>query len=67
VEFPDTEPDTDGRMMIRLFEPCQDALGVGCTLFEDAENLHLAAQRWYPSSLRIFDGSLVCLSNIQTN
>jgi hypothetical protein len=60
TERPDTEPDTDGRMMIRLFDPCQNAFGAGCTLIEDPVNLHLAVKRWYPSSLRIFDGSLVC-------
>ncbi|KAJ3717702.1 glyoxal oxidase N-terminus-domain-containing protein [Lentinula raphanica] len=54
-------PDADGRMGIRIFEPCEDPSGVGCTLFEDPETLHLAAYRWYPSSLRIFDGSLMIL------
>lgn len=51
---------TDGRMALRIFEPCADPNGVGCTLFEDQETLHLEETRWYPSSLRIFDGSLVC-------
>jgi len=52
----------DGRMAIRLFDPCDEPNGVGCTIFEDPENLHLAETRWYPSSIRIFDGSLVCLA-----
>ncbi|KAF9467905.1 copper radical oxidase [Collybia nuda] len=56
AEFPYT---TDGRMMVRLFEPCTDASGVGCTITEDAQHLRLAANRWYTSTLRIFDGSLM--------
>lgn len=59
VEFPDIDPDLDGRMAIRIFEPCTDLNGVGCTLFEDPATIHLNQTRWYPSSLRIFDGSLV--------
>jgi hypothetical protein len=56
-----TAPDGDGRMGIRLFGPCADPAGRNCTLFEDPETLHLAANRWYTSSLRIFDGSLMVI------
>ncbi|KXN92579.1 hypothetical protein AN958_04789 [Leucoagaricus sp. SymC.cos] len=48
----------DGRMGIRIWEPCDDPNGVGCSLFEDPETLHMAETRWYDTSLRIFDGSL---------
>ncbi|KIK59299.1 hypothetical protein GYMLUDRAFT_169871 [Collybiopsis luxurians FD-317 M1] len=64
VEFPPnvtTPPEADGRMGIRLFEPCTDPTGRSCTLFEDPATLHTATYRWYPSSLRIFDGSLMIL------
>lgn len=64
VELPPnttTAPDGDGRMGVRLFEPCDDPSGLSCTLFEDPATLHLAANRWYPSSLRIFDGSLMVI------
>ncbi|KAF7316242.1 hypothetical protein MIND_00142800 [Mycena indigotica] len=56
----------DGRMGLRLFGPCTDAAGVGpgCTVFEDLETLHLAETRWYPSSVRIFDGSLMIIGGI---
>lgn len=54
----------DGRMGIRIWEPCDDPNGIGCSLFEDPETLHLAETRWYPSSLRIFDGSLMVLGGI---
>lgn len=46
-------------MGLRLWEPCDDPNGSGCAIFEDPATLHLAETRWYPSSLRVFDGSLV--------
>ncbi|TFK33493.1 glyoxal oxidase precursor, partial [Crucibulum laeve] len=61
---PDGGPAIDGRMAIRLFEPCDDSAGRGCKLFEDPDTLHLAETRWYPSSLRIFDGSLMIIGGI---
>ncbi|KAJ3901668.1 glyoxal oxidase precursor [Lentinula edodes] len=54
-------PDADGRMGIRIFEPCADPAGLNCTLFEDPATLHLAANRWYTSAIRIFDGSLMII------
>ncbi|KAJ6627899.1 glyoxal oxidase N-terminus-domain-containing protein [Mycena sp. CBHHK59/15] len=54
----------DGRMGLRLFGPCSDPNGVGCTIFEDLDTLHLAETRWYSSSLRIFDGSLMIVGGI---
>ncbi|KAJ7213258.1 glyoxal oxidase N-terminus-domain-containing protein [Mycena rebaudengoi] len=49
----------DGRMGLRIFEPCAAADGSGCTLFDNPALVHLEETRWYPSSLRIFDGSLM--------
>ena len=54
----------DGRMGLRLFEPCEDPNGVGCEIFEDPETLHLATTRWYPASARIFDGSLMIVGGM---
>ncbi|KAJ7241477.1 glyoxal oxidase N-terminus-domain-containing protein [Mycena rebaudengoi] len=51
----------DGRMGLRMFEPCSTPDGTGCTLFDDPAAFHLAVNRWYPSSLRIFDGSLMII------
>ncbi|KAG6908451.1 hypothetical protein DXG01_004534 [Tephrocybe rancida] len=65
VENPDIEPDTDGRMLLRLFEPCTDPTGAGCTIFENPATHHLTTTRWYPSSLRIFDGSLMVIGGIR--
>ncbi|KAH9480911.1 Aldehyde oxidase GLOX [Psilocybe cubensis] len=54
----------DGRMGLRLFEPCDDPNGEGCTLFEDPENLHLVENRWYTSALRLHDGSLIVVGGM---
>jgi hypothetical protein len=54
-------PAQDGRMGLRRFEPCLTPDGAGCTIFDDPSVLHIAEQRWYPSTLRIFDGSLMIL------
>ena len=64
IENPQFDPDLDGRMGIRLFGPCEDAAGVNCTLFEDPATLHLSTTRWYTSSIRIFDGSLMVIGGI---
>jgi hypothetical protein len=54
-------PAQEGRMGLRRFEPCLAPDGAGCTIFDDPSVLHLVEKRWYPSSLRIFDGSLMVL------
>lgn len=62
--IPVIDAASDGRMGIRIFEPCASPSGANCTLFEDPKTVHLAETRWYPSSLRIFDGSLVCTAKL---
>ncbi|KAF7351193.1 hypothetical protein MSAN_01550300 [Mycena sanguinolenta] len=56
----------DGRMGLRLFGPCLDpnGKGEGCTIFEDLETLQLAETRWYTSTVRLFDGSLMVVGGI---
>lgn len=61
------QPPADGRMGIRLFGPCTSAVGEGCTVFEDPEHIHLAVTRWYPTGLRIPDGSLMIIGGANTN
>ncbi|KAF5364791.1 hypothetical protein D9758_009316 [Tetrapyrgos nigripes] len=56
----------DGQAAIRVFEPCHDPAGVSCTLFDDPSKLHLAEARWYSSTLRIFDGSLMVVGGMHT-
>ncbi|KAF4586520.1 hypothetical protein EYR38_010799 [Pleurotus pulmonarius] len=48
-----------GNQAIRIFEPCLSPTGEDCTLFENLETHHLFERRWYASSIRIFDGSLM--------
>jgi hypothetical protein len=62
--IPVIDDATDGRMGLRVWEPCSDPNGVGCTLFDDPKTLHLAETRWYPSSARIFDGSLMVVGGM---
>ncbi|KAF8192156.1 glyoxal oxidase N-terminus-domain-containing protein [Pholiota molesta] len=54
----------DGRMAVRIFNPCADPSGANCTLFEDPANIHLAETRWYTSTARIFDGSVMIVGGI---
>ncbi|KAJ8496231.1 hypothetical protein ONZ45_g12536 [Pleurotus djamor] len=50
-----------GYNAIRIFEPCDSPSGEGCTVFENPLTHQLAVPRWYPSSVRIFDGSLMVI------
>ncbi|KAI0316600.1 glyoxal oxidase N-terminus-domain-containing protein [Amylostereum chailletii] len=59
--FPGNPGILPGNNAIRIFEPCDSPSGDGCTLFEDPKTLTLASPRWYPSSVRIFDGSLMII------
>ncbi|RPD67533.1 glyoxal oxidase precursor [Lentinus tigrinus ALCF2SS1-6] len=56
--FPGNPVIKPGNQAIRLLGPCSSPTGEDCTLFEDP-NLVLQAERWYPSAIRIFDGSLL--------
>ncbi|KAJ7355869.1 glyoxal oxidase precursor, partial [Mycena albidolilacea] len=60
------QPPADGRMGIRLFGPCTSPTGEDCTVFEDPEHIHLAVTRWYPTGLRIPDGSLMIIGGSNT-
>ncbi|KAL0953553.1 hypothetical protein HGRIS_004774 [Hohenbuehelia grisea] len=56
-----------GNQAVRIFEPCASPSGRGCPLFEDPDNLHLLEPRWYPSSIRIYDGSLLIVGGTHVN
>ncbi|KAF7315079.1 hypothetical protein MIND_00022100 [Mycena indigotica] len=64
---PGAPPPGDGRMGIRLFGPCTSPTGAGCTVFEDPANIHLKVLRWYPTGLRLPDGSLMIIGGSNTN
>ncbi|KAI0316193.1 glyoxal oxidase precursor [Amylostereum chailletii] len=65
--FPGDPSMDPGPNAIRIFEPCASPDGDGCLLFEDPQTLTLSAPRWYPSSVRIFDGSLMIVGSSRTN
>lgn len=46
----------NGLQAIRMFTPCNDKT---CDVFEDPNHIHLTSNRWYPSSIRIEDGSII--------
>ncbi|KAF4598452.1 hypothetical protein EYR38_006854 [Pleurotus pulmonarius] len=56
-----------GNQALRIFEPCASPTGEGCTLFENPDTHHLLERRWYPSSIRIFDGSLLIVGGTHVN
>ncbi|KAI8989902.1 glyoxal oxidase precursor [Trametes punicea] len=62
--FPGNPAIEPGNQGIRIFEPCASPTGDGCTLFEDPATLHLLEKRWYASSTRIFDGSLLIVGGM---
>ncbi|KAJ7072700.1 glyoxal oxidase precursor [Mycena amicta] len=64
---PGAPPPQDGRMGIRLFGPCLSPTGANCTVFEDPGHIHLQVIRWYPTGLRIPDGSLMIIGGSSTN
>jgi hypothetical protein len=47
---------TDGLAGIRLFTPCDDEK---CDVYEDHDRIRLTSARWYPSTTRLTDGSLL--------
>ncbi|KAF7298060.1 hypothetical protein HMN09_01027300 [Mycena chlorophos] len=64
---PGAPPPQDGRMGIRLFGPCVSPTGENCTVFEDPANIHLKVVRWYPTGLRLADGSLMVIGGSTTD
>ena len=58
-------PDEDGLMSIRIFEPCASPSGRGCTMFDDPTLVHMSDPRWYPTAIRVFDGSLLIVGGIE--
>ncbi|KDR84528.1 hypothetical protein GALMADRAFT_220246 [Galerina marginata CBS 339.88] len=51
-----SSPGQNGLQGIRLFTPCTNG---NCDVFEDPARIHLTSNRWYPSSVRIEDGSVI--------
>lgn len=49
----------NGIQGIRLFTSC--GTGGSCDVYEDPARLHLAINRWYPTTVRLYDGSLLIM------
>ncbi len=49
--------EDDGLQGLRLFQPCTSPTGSGCTVYEDPLNFHLLENRWYPTVVRLYDGT----------
>lgn len=46
--------DLSGLQAIRLYTPCDDG---DCDVFEDPSRIRMTSNRWYPSAVRLDDGS----------
>ena len=57
--------DQSGLISLRIFEPCASPDGSGCTIFDDPAQVRMSDPRWYPSAIRVFDGSLLIVGGIQ--
>ncbi|KAK7449222.1 hypothetical protein VKT23_013367 [Stygiomarasmius scandens] len=50
------DSSSPGFQGIRMFTPCTDKT---CDIFENPSSHHLTSNRWYPSSVRLDDGSVM--------
>ena len=50
---------TNGPQAVRLLEPCEASNAANCGIYEDQEHIRLASPRWYSTSVRIQDGSVM--------
>ncbi|KAJ7173340.1 glyoxal oxidase N-terminus-domain-containing protein [Mycena filopes] len=51
----------NGLQGLRLFTPCTDGT---CDVYENPTRIRLSSARWYPSSVRIEDGSIIIFGGI---
>ncbi|KAL0064903.1 hypothetical protein AAF712_008156 [Marasmius tenuissimus] len=47
---------SNGLQALRMFNPCIDG---ACDVYENPNRIRLTSKRWYPSSVRIEDGSVI--------
>ncbi|KAG9027629.1 hypothetical protein FRB95_007563 [Tulasnella sp. JGI-2019a] len=55
----------DGMQGVRFFDGCP-ASG-SCEVYENYNRIRMAAKRWYPTSLRLHDGSVMLVGGSQTS
>ncbi|KAJ3564805.1 hypothetical protein NP233_g8050 [Leucocoprinus birnbaumii] len=51
--------DINGLQAIRLFHPCEWEYAEKCEVYENLARIHMASSRWYPTSARLDDGSII--------
>ncbi|KAJ8514651.1 hypothetical protein ONZ45_g7827 [Pleurotus djamor] len=58
----------NGIQLLRLFDPCDDE---SCDIVENPERLRMASDRWYPTTTRLEDGSILifggCMADVYMN
>ncbi|KAJ7749607.1 glyoxal oxidase N-terminus-domain-containing protein [Mycena olivaceomarginata] len=54
----------NGLQGLRIFTPCTDGT---CDVLEDPTRIRLSTPRWYPSSVRVEDGSVIILGGSMIN
>ncbi|KAF8606041.1 hypothetical protein BDV93DRAFT_438131 [Ceratobasidium sp. AG-I] len=59
------EPVSDGQQGIRLFNPCMAS--ENCDIYENPPRIRLTSDRWYPSSARLHDGSVIIIGGQVTS
>jgi len=53
--------DINGLQAIRLFQPCDSESGRKCEIYENPSRIHMASPRWYPTAVRLDDGSAIII------
>ncbi|CAE6440782.1 unnamed protein product [Rhizoctonia solani] len=53
---------SDGQQGVRLFNPC--AASGSCDIYENPTRMRLSSKRWYPTSARLHDGSIVVIGGM---
>ena len=53
--------DSNGLQAIRLFQPCDSGSGRKCEIYESPSRIHMASPRWYPTAVRLDDGSAIII------
>ncbi|KXN80994.1 hypothetical protein AN958_06506 [Leucoagaricus sp. SymC.cos] len=53
--------DINGLQGIRLFHPCESENVDKCEMIEDPVRMRMASSRWYPTAVRIEDGSVLII------
>ncbi|KAH7087931.1 glyoxal oxidase N-terminus-domain-containing protein [Auriculariales sp. MPI-PUGE-AT-0066] len=62
-QYEDIDP-ISGWQGIRLFDPskCSDSAASGsCTLYENPKRLRISEPRWYPTTIKLEDGSMIVM------